>query len=144
MQLTILLPAVLALLPAFATALGTVQVKNNCSYKVYLDSVQPNAATNSAVLAAKTGSYTETYRGAGVALKMSNLPNQDYSNNVLQVQYSVGGNLVYYAISTANGNPFFATVVPSTKTCTTVSNTSNMGQTEACTSNGNLVVTACP
>ncbi|RJE20909.1 thaumatin domain protein [Aspergillus sclerotialis] len=82
---------------------GGVQIKNNLDQNVYLWSVGSTADNEMHTLSPNGGTYSENWQtpsgGGGVSIKLATKPDQ---SDVLQYEYTVGGDLIYWDLSVIN------------------------------------------
>ena len=81
---------------------GGVQIKNNLDFNVYLWSVGSTADNEMHTLSPNGGTYSEEWQtpeSGGVSIKLATKPDQ---SDVLQYEYTVGGDLIYWDLSVIN------------------------------------------
>jgi hypothetical protein len=154
MKLTLLLSS-LGL--ASTTLAGFANVQNNCGSpfsSVYLFSVTP-ASVSTVHNITKAAPYVEPLQGKGIVLKITNSSSDAalYNGSALtQFQYTVDGDMVYYALADTGGDLFAGKSVvlaPSSTSpyggCQTVNWTMGSGPSAvyACPSGTNLTLTLC-
>lgn len=82
---------------------GGVQLRNNLDQNVYVWSVGSSADNDMHTVSANGGTYSEDWQtpsgGGGVSLKIATSPDQ---SDVLQFEYTVGGDTIYWDLSNIN------------------------------------------
>ncbi|KAI9719340.1 MAG: hypothetical protein M1828_006241 [Chrysothrix sp. TS-e1954] len=146
--------ALFGLVAAALASAGNVEVSNNCTSPVY---VQSNSATTPTTI--QPGSvYSMPATGTGVSVKVGVTPQLPHP---LLIAYTLSNGLVYYDLSTLNGNSFIPQgfhLRPSDTSCHTIScapganpctdtyypgQPSNHNPVYACQSGSNFVLTTC-
>lgn len=144
MQFTTLTAASILALASSALA-GNAIVQNNCPQQVYLTITRQDQSSSQQTLAANGGHFSEALQGQGNSYGVSK--NSDYySANTPKLIWgaSDSAGLVYYSLSTANGNPFDGQSVNlkgSDAACPVVS--SPDGSVKACADSSDFTLTLC-
>ena len=115
MQIKTALLIVAAVSSSVASA-GFARVLNRCSFPVYLWSATPTGTNGAHTLGAGGGYYEEAYQllpFGGVSIKISTYNDVFALYNgsaLMQNQYTLAGNLVWYNLADTGGDPFLGHV----------------------------------
>lgn len=151
--------ALVALSSVSTVLAGTAQIKNECSFDVYLWSVANSYNVDMKTIPSGGAPYTEDYRinpdGGGISIKISPEQTQDH---ITQLEYTKSDTLIFYDMSNINGAPFQSggmTLAPTAADCPTVKCPAGVLCTDAyinpddtatkgCSVDTDLILTLCP
>lgn len=134
---------------------GSTVIKNTCNFPVYKWTVAGSVGPMDTIAPGQQISelYTAGPGGAGVSIKLARTNDLDTAaNDIMQFEYTLGGNQVFYDLSMVNGDPFKGlgpVIHPSVATCPISSESDAYYKfdddwaTKACVVNADLVLSLC-
>lgn len=153
MRTSIAVLAAISSLSSLASAVGDANVFNNCTFPVYLWSVDSTVSQEYTLQQGQ--SYSEVLHSdpstGGIAIKITTVENGLYNSSPETIfSYSLTNGQVWYDLSDTFGDPFSGdalTVTPSDTTCATISwpdgTTPSGSQVNVCEDNTNITLTLC-